>query len=168
MLSSLAPHPALPDHPEFPMMIQVALERFGCTIAELREDYWLGRAWRSLMGDPTLQGRVARVGMADVLVMGPRQGPAPLDGTERMAWRMQVEERIMTDTLHAAGDLGMSVRFASDPVDLAYGRFVSLLARAVRGDRRWHDLDRYEDDLTAVLIPLAKVEVPSLPGIAAA
>ncbi len=168
MLSSLAPHPALPDHPEFPLMIQVALERFGCTIAELREDYWLGRAWRSLVGDPTLKGRVARVGMADVLVMGPRQGPAPVDGTERMAWRMQVEERIMLDTGHAAADLGITVWFAEEPVDLAYGRFVSLLARAIRGDRRWKDLDRYEDDLSAVLVPVAKVEMKGLPGIAAA
>lgn len=168
MLPSLAPRPALPDHPEFPLMVQAALERWSCTIAELREDYWLGRAWRALAEDPTLKGRVARVGLADVLVMGPRHGPAPTDGTERMAWRMQIEERVMADTGHAAADLGIGVRFASASVDLAYGRFVSLIARAVRGDRRWSDLDRYEDDLSAVLMPLAKIALePGLPGVAA-
>ncbi len=168
MLPSLAPRPALPDHPEFPFMVQAALERWSCTIAELREDYWLGRAWRALVGDPTLKGRVARVGLADVLVMGPRQGPAPTDGTERMAWRMQIEERIMADTGHAAADLGITVRFAGEPVDLAYGRFLSLLARAARGDHRWKDLDAYEDDLSAVLVPLAKVQLEmGLPGVAA-
>ncbi len=168
MLPSLAPHPALPEHPEFPFMVQAALERFGGTIAELREDYWWGRAWRALAGDPELKGRVARIGLADVLVMGPRHSAAPTDGTERMAWRMQIEERIMTDTGHAAADLGITVWFAEEPVELAFGRFVSLLARTVRGDRRWKDLDRYQDDLAAVLVPVAKVEARGIPGIAAA
>jgi len=168
MMTSLAPHPALPDHPEFALMVQVALERFGCDIAELREDYWLGRAWRALAGDPTLKGRVARVGMADVLIMGPRQGPAPADAGERGVWRLHVEERIQADTGHPARDLGMGVRFAEQPVDRAYGRFVSLLARAIRGDRRWSDLERYEEDLAAVLVPLAKVGSGALLGSAAA
>lgn len=168
MLPSLAPRPALPDHPEFPFMVQAALERWSCTIAELREDYWMGRAWRALVADPGLKGRVARVGLADVLVMGPRHGAAPADGTERTAWRMQIEERIMADTGHAAADLGITVRFAGEPVDLAYGRFLSLLARAVRGDRRWKDLEPYEDDLSAVLVPLAKMQLEiGLPGVAA-
>jgi hypothetical protein len=44
LLTSRAPRPALAEHSAFALMLAVALERFGCTLGEVREDYRLGRA----------------------------------------------------------------------------------------------------------------------------
>lgn len=147
--------PTLPDHPEFVLMVQAALRRFHCTIGELREDYWLGRAWRALLADPALQGRIARIGIADVLLLGPRHGPATAEPAERAAWARRVESRVRADTAHEARALGIGVRFADGPVDVAHGCLISLLAQAVRGDPRWVEIDRYAADLSPVLLPVA-------------
>jgi len=155
VLASRAPHPALSEHPEFPMMLAVTLGRFHCTLAEIREDYWLGRAWRALSGDPSLHGRVARTGLGNVLITGPRFGPAPASAKECARWRRQVLCRLETDTHHTVESLGMSVRFADEQVDIAEGCMLSLLAQTVAGDARWADLDRYADDLAPVLVPVA-------------
>lgn len=163
-LVSRAPRPALPEHPEFVFMVQAAMERFHCTIGELREDYWLGRAWRALVADPTLAGRVARVGIADVLILGPRRGPAPGHPAERAAWARQIVERILVDTAHDPRRLGVSLRFAEEPVDVAEGCVVSLLAQAIRATPRWDDLDRFAGDLAPVVIPVAY----AVPGVVAA
>lgn len=154
-LASRAPHPALSEHPEFAAMLAVTLGRFHCTLAEIREDYWLGRAWRALAGDPFLHGRVARTGLGNVLITGPRFGPAPADTKECARWRRHVLTRLEVDTAHTADSLGMAVRFADERVDTAEGCMLSLLAQTVAGDERWVDLDRYADDLAPVLVPVA-------------
>jgi hypothetical protein len=154
-LPSRAPRPALSEHPEFALMLAVTLGRFHCTLAEIREDYWLGRAWRALAGDPSLHGRVARTGLGNVLITGPRFGPAPSASKECARWRRHVLHRLEVDTAHSADGLGMAVRFAEERVDIAEGCMLSLLAQTVAGDARWADLDRYVDDLAPVLVPVA-------------
>lgn len=154
-LTSRAPHPALSEHPEFAMMLAVTLGRYHCTLAEIRQDYWLGRAWRALAGDPELHGRVARTGLGNVLITGPRFGPAPSAGRECVRWQRHVLARLEIDTQHSADSLDMAVRFANDRVDVADGCMLSLLAQSVAGDARWDDLDRYADDLAPVLVPVA-------------
>lgn len=149
------PGTTLPEHPEFIFMVQAALSRFHCTIGELREDYWLGRAWRALMADMALSGRVARAGIADVLVLGPRRGSAPTHPAERAAWARRIVERIVADTAHEPRLLGVNLRFAEEPVEIAEGCVVSLLAQVVRSDPRWQDLGRYAADLDPVVIPVA-------------
>ena len=153
-LASRAPHPSLSEHPEFAVMLAVTLGRFHCTLAEVREDYWLGRAWRALAGDPSLHRRVARTGLGNVLITGPHFGPAPAT-KECARWRRYVLRRLEADTLHTAYSLGMSVRFADEQVDVAEGCMLSLLAQTVSGEERWDDLDRYADDLAPVLVPVA-------------
>jgi hypothetical protein len=154
-LTSRAPQPALSEHPEFAVMLAVTLGRYHCTLAEIREDYWLGRAWRALAGDPVLHGRVARTGLGNVLITGPRFAAAPASTRECARWRRQVLRRLETDTVHSADRLGMTVRFAEERVDIAEGCMLSLLAQTVVGDERWADLDRYADDLAPVLVPVA-------------
>lgn len=154
-LVSLAPRPALSDHPAFALMLLAALDRFRCTLGEVREDYWLNRAWRALAGDPQLAGRVARVGMGSVLITGAGYGPAPGSRAERAEARLHVLERLQVDTGHAPDQLGMAVVFAEEAVEVAQGRMHSLLAQAVQGDARFEGLGSYVDDLLPVAVPVA-------------
>jgi hypothetical protein len=151
-----APRPALPDHPEFPFMVTAALQRYHCTIGELREDYWLNRAWRALMADAALKDRVARAGIAGVLVVSPGGGAAPTHPAERARLACQIVERIVADTAHDPARLGVTLQFAEAAVQLGEGCVASLLAQTVRADpTRWADLGRYADDLEPVIIPVA-------------
>lgn len=152
-LTSNAPHPALADHPEFAMMLATVLDRYHCTLSEVRQDYWLGRAWRALTSDPALAGRVARIGIGNVLITGPRYGA--IDGRERRRWRLAVDTRIAVDTGRTADSLDLSVRFAEEPIEIAQGCMLSLLAQTVLDDERWMDLTPYADDLAPVVVPVA-------------
>ncbi len=152
---SRAPRPALSEHPEFAMMVAVALERFHCTLGEIREDYWLGRLWRALAGDPALAGRVARSGVAVVLLTGPRFGPGPDSALARELWRRYALERIRADTGHTADALGVALQWASQPVRARSAPVLSLLAQALLDDARWGDLTAYAGDLSAVDVPVA-------------
>jgi len=155
LLTSCAPHPALADHPEFPFMLACTLERFRCTVAEVREDYWLGRAWRALSGDHALSSRVARVGFGNVLLTGPEFGPALPGARERERWRKRVMERLMVDTGRSAEALGLEIRFAEEPIEITEGSMHSLIAQTVLGDNRWHDLSPLQADLLPVHLPVA-------------
>ena len=154
-LTPRAPNPALAEHPEFALMLLATLERFHCTLAEVREDYWLGRAWRALTGDPALSGRVARVGVGGALIAGPGFGPAPQSHTERALLELRVADRLVVDTGHIAESLGIAVQFAEGPVKVAEGCVLSLLAQTVAYDARWHDLPLYAGDLSPVIVPVA-------------
>lgn len=154
-LVSRAPRPALSDHPEFAVMLALTLQRYHCTLAEIREDYWLGRAWRALAGDPELQGRVARVGVCNVLLMGDAFSEAPTVLRDRAALRRHALARLSADTAHTADRLGIRIEFADQPVVVAEGCVRSLLAQTVAGDSRWMDLSLYRDDLTPVVVPVA-------------
>jgi hypothetical protein len=134
-------------------MLQATLDRFHCTLGEVREDYWLGRAWRALAGDPMLAGRVARFGAGSALITGP--GFTALPAWARAHWRLQVQERLVADTGRAPNGLGMVVRFAERDVVIAEACVRSLLAQAVVGDPRWDDLEPYADDLAVVVAPVA-------------
>lgn len=155
MTMSRAPRPALAQHPEFALMVAFTLERYHCTLAEIREDYWLGRAWRALATDPRLRHRVARMGVGNILITGPDFGAAPTNGRERSRWREMVEARLATDTGRSADELGLSIGFAEQPVPTALGCMLSLIAQTVSGDERWHDLPSYADDLLPVVVPVA-------------
>lgn len=152
---SRAPRPALAQHPEFALMVAFTLERYHCTLAEIREDYWLGRAWRALAGDPVLRKRVARFGVGNILVTGPDFGAAAPSGRERSRLRQLIEERLAVDTGRSADALGLSIQFAEQPVATAQGCTLSLIAQTVAGDERWDDLSRYADDLLPVVVPVA-------------
>jgi len=154
-LVSRAPHPALSDHPEFAAMLAVTLQRFHCTLAEIREDYWLGRAWRALSGDPDLRGRVARVGLGNVLLTGEAFAEAPIRVRDRAELRQRAIARLVADTAHTAERLGISVSFADEPILVAEGCVMSILAQTVSGDARWADLGAYRDDLSPVIVPVA-------------
>lgn len=154
-LVSLAPRPALAEHPAFLLMLQATLERFHCTLGEVREDYWLGRAWRALTGDPALRGRVARVATGSILVTGAGHGPAPGARRARGAWRMHIQQRLLIDTGHTADQLGIAIVYAESAVGIAEGRMHSLLAQAIAGDPRWEGLGPFADDLAPVVVPVA-------------
>ncbi len=98
LLTSRAPRPVLSDHPEFALMLLATLQHFRCTLGEVREDYWMGRVWRALTGDPALQGRVALQGVSTILLTGAgydvppasAKEPAPLSqqlSTTPMLWQ---------------------------------------------------------------------------------
>jgi hypothetical protein len=154
-LPPLCPRPALADHPEFAMMLAVALERFHCTLGEVREDYWNGRLWRALTQDPVLKGRVARGGVATVLLIGPDGGPPPGSEAERERWRLYTEERIIADLGRSALELEVGIKWAEGRLTVTTATVKSIIAQAVEGDPRWHDLGRYAGDLSAVVIPVA-------------
>jgi hypothetical protein len=154
-LVSRAPHPALSEHPEFALMLAATLDRYHCTLAEVREDYWLGRAWRALAGDPLLHGRVARLGVGSALVTGPHFGPVAGRADESDRWQRHVHQRLVVDTAHSADQLGIAVRLAEDPVEIAQGCLLSLIAQTIMGDLRWLDLEPYADDLAPVVVPVA-------------
>ncbi len=155
-LFSHAPRPALPEHPEFALMLAVALERYRCTLGEVREDYWLGRVWRALSGDPALQGRVARAGVSTVLLTGPDHGPAPADGRDRARWSLYVQDRIEADTGRTADALGVTVRWAERPVTVISAACTPLLAQTALADARWTNLGPYAGDLSAIQVPVAE------------
>jgi hypothetical protein len=136
-------------------MVMCTLERYHCTIAEVREDYWLGRAWRALAYDPDLVTRVARVGVGNILITGPHFGAASPSGRERSHWRKRVIERLAIDTGRSADTLGLAVQFAEEPVGTAQGCILSLIAQTVLSSNRWDDLARYADDLQPVVVPVA-------------
>lgn len=137
-------------------MVTAALQRYHCTIGELREDYWLNRAWRALVGDAALQARVARAGIADVLVLSPGGGAAPTHPAERARLARRIVERIVADTAHDPARLGVTLLFAESTVQLAEGCVTSLLAQTIHADpTRWTDLGRYAADLEPVILPVA-------------
>lgn len=154
-LTSRAPHPALSEHPEFALMLAATLDRYHCTLAEIREDYWLGRAWRALAGDPALHGRVARFGVGSVLVTGPHFGPIAARAAQCDRWQRHVHDRLAADTAHTADQLGIGVRLAEGPIEIAEGCLLSLIAQTVVDNPRWLDLDAYADDLAPVVVPVA-------------
>ena len=155
LLTSRAPRPALAEHPAFAMMLQATLERYHCTLGEVREDYWLGRAWRALAGDVMLGGRVARFGVGSVLVTGPGFTAVPSRTRERDHWRLHVQERLLADTGRTPNGLGMVVRYAARDLVIAEACVRSLLAQTVVGNPRWDDLDAYAADLSVVVTPVA-------------
>jgi hypothetical protein len=155
LLTSRAPRPALAEHPAFALMLQATLERYHCTLGEVREDYWLGRAWRALAGDPMLRGRVARFGVGSALVTGPDFSALPTRKRERDHWRLHVQERLLADTGRAPNALGMVVRFAERDAVIAEACVRSLLAQTVVSDPRFDDLDAYAADLAVVVAPVA-------------
>ena len=159
-LISLAPSPALADHPEFPLMLVCTLQRYRCTLAEVREDYWLGRAWRSLAGDPALKGRVARYGLCNILITGTDYGPAVPSGRERERWRDLVVERLAADTDHTLESLGLAVIFAERSVTIGEGCMLSLIAQTLAVEpKRWVDLHAFAHDLSPVVVPVAHAAV---------
>jgi hypothetical protein len=155
LLTSCAPQPALAEHPEFALMLAATLDRFHCTLAEVREDYWVGRAWRALTSDHNLATRVARNGVCGILVTGPDFGPAPMSARDRDRWQMRVLSRLVVDTGRSADSLGLEVRFSEAPVEVTNGSILSLISQAVAGDPRWQDLRPYAADLSPVQIPVA-------------
>jgi hypothetical protein len=155
ILGSRAPRPALSEHPAFPLMLVFALERFRCTLGEVREDYWLGRVWRALSGDPELAGRVARIGTGSVVITGQGFGAPPSDAREREAWRRYVERRVVADTGRPPLDWGVALGWSERPIEVKSVAVVSLLAQAVAGDERWGDLAPYARDLAPVIVPVA-------------
>jgi hypothetical protein len=163
-LVSRAPRPVLAEHPAFLLMLQATMERFHCTLGEVREDYWLGRAWRALTGDPVLRPRVVRVATGSVLVTGISHGPAPVSRRERGTWRMHIQQRLLVDTGHTADQLGVAIVYAEAAVGIAEGRMHSLLAQAIAGDPRWDGLGPFAEDLAPVLVPVAS----SVAAVAAA
>lgn len=154
-LPSRAPHPALSDHPEFAIMLAVTLDRYHCTLAELRQDYWLGRAWRALVGDPVLAGRVARLGLGHILLTGPGHTPLRMGPRDREGLRSYALERLMADTAHTAEQLDLAIEFADRRVEVADGCVLSILAQTIVGDPRWQDLRAYGGDLAPIVVPVA-------------
>jgi len=154
-LPSRAPHPPLSEHPEFAMMLAVTLERFHCTLGEVREDYWMGRAWRALAGDPVLEGRVARSGMGTALLTGAAYGVAPLSETERAVVSLHARDRILADCGRVPESLGLEIRWTDRALNVLHSPHRALVAQVVRDDHRWLDLDRYAEDLVEVVIPVA-------------
>ena len=152
---SHAPHPALSDHPEFAMMLAVTMDRFRVTLEEVREDYWLGRGWRALAGDPSLAGHVARVGVGKVLLTGPEFAPAPGGAGDRARLERRVTSRLQLDTGHTAEALLMAFEWAEGAVTVGDGCMRSLLSQTVSDDARWMDLGPYAVDLGPVVVPVA-------------
>ena len=136
-------------------MLACTLQRYRCTLAEVRQDYWLGRAWRALAGDPDLAGRVARLGFDHILLTGPGYGPMLPSAREREAWRQRVIDRLAADTGHDLDSLGLTIHFAESRVTIGEGCMLSLLAQTVARDPRWHQIDRFAADLEAVIVPVA-------------
>lgn len=154
VLSPRLPRPALAEHPAFMLMLLVTLERLHCTLGEVREDYWLVRAWRAIGADPMLSGRVARVGLGHALLTGPAYGPAPTLAPERGRWQHRLEERVKAETGHSLDELGIEIRWAESAVQVRSASVRSLLAKEVDGDPRWEDLTLYAADLTPVTVPV--------------
>ncbi|MDP3773841.1 MAG: hypothetical protein Q8Q85_06185 [Gemmatimonadales bacterium] len=155
ILTSRAPSPPLAEHPEFAVMLVVTLEHFHCTLGEVREDYWLGRVWRALTGDPVLAGRVARAGVSNVLLTGAEHGAPPAGLKERERLILHAHDRIAADTGRQMDSLGVALRWSEGPVTVTTAPVLSLLAQVVVDDPRWKDLEWYVGDLGAVQVPVA-------------
>lgn len=158
LLTSRAPRPALADHPEFPLMLAATLGRFHCTLGEIREDYWHGRIWRALSEDPELEGRVARVGVTTVLLLGRNGGAPPASLRERERLERYVRCRITADTRRLPEGWGLSLQWADGPVAIQTMTARSLLAQTITGDPRWMNLDDYRADLSPILMPACSME----------
>ncbi len=154
VLTPRSPCPALSQHPAFLLMLLRAVERFHCTLGEVREDYWLGRVWRALADDGALVGRIAREGVATVVLTGPDHGPPPGGEAERARWRRHVEARIEADTGRPALAHGVAIRWAEGAVRVVEGTTVSLLAQVVMADARFDGLEPYAADLGTVRVPV--------------
>ena len=130
-------------------MLVCTLEHFRCTLAEVRQDYWLGRAWRALTGDPSLRGMVARYGIGNILILG-------ATGRDRDDWKQKAARRILADTQHTIESLDLSIGFAESRVTMGEGCMLSLLAQTVVQQGHWQDLHRYAADLSPVIVPVAQ------------
>jgi hypothetical protein len=137
------------------LMLQAALEHYRCTLGELREDYWMHRLWRALACDPVLEGRVARHGVATVLLTGPDHGPPDSRPRDRDRIEQRVRDRVAAETSRSLESFGVGIRWADEPIDVARAPSVSLLAQLLLGDSRWEDLSPYAADLTPVMVPVA-------------
>jgi len=157
LLTSRAPRLTLADHPEFPLMLAVALDRFHCTLGEIREDYWQLRIWRALSSDPELQGFVARQGLHTVLLTGRNGGPPP-SAAERERRELHARCRIAADTRRLPEGWGLTLRWADGPLTIQTIAAQSLLAQVVSGDPRWMRLDDYRADLSPVMLPVCTAE----------
>lgn len=135
-------------------MLLATLQHFRCTLGEVREDYWMGRVWRALTGDPALQGRVARQGVSTILLTGAGYDVPPASAKERDRWRLHVEERVVADTGRSLRALGILVQWATGPVVVQRARVVSLIAQAVDRGPRWGDLTAWVGDLAPVVAPV--------------
>jgi len=154
LLTSRAPRPVLSDHPEFALMLLATLQHFRCTLGEVREDYWMGRVWRALTGDPALQGRVARQGVSTILLTGAGYDVPPASAKERDRWRLHVQQRVAADTGRSLRALGILLQWATGPVVVQRARVVSLIAQAVDRGPRWGDLAAWVGDLAPVVVPV--------------
>jgi hypothetical protein len=155
-LAPIVPRPAIADHPAFPLMLLRTLERFHCSLAVVREDYWRVRVWRALTADDELAGRVARLGVGTVLMTGQDFGPAPASARERAHWRLRVEDRIAADTGRMADMLDVGLQWAETPVRVVHAPVTSLIAQTIGGGTCWDDLARYTADLAPVRVPVAQ------------
>lgn len=155
LLASRAPRPALAEHPAFALMLLATLERFHCTMEEVREDYWLGRVWRALGTDPALRGRVARRGVTTILLTGPGYGPPPESPREMDRWRKRVGLRIEVDTGLPSQARELWIRWAEGPVEVRPNAVRSLIAQVALDDPRWGDLSPWAADLAPVVVPVA-------------
>jgi hypothetical protein len=161
-LAPLVPRPAIADHPAFPLMLLRTLERFHCSLAVVREDYWRVRVWRALTADAELAGRVARLGVGTVLLTGADYGRAPETARERAWWRLRVEDRIAADTGRMADVLDVGFQWAETAVRVVHAPVTSLIAQTVTGGTCWDDLPRYAADLAAVRVPVAQFVARSI------
>lgn len=158
LLTSRAPRLTLAEHPEFPLMLAVALDRFHCTLREIREDYWHNRIWRALSNDPELQGFVARQGLHTVLLTGPGGGMPPKTLAERERRELHARCRIAADTRRLPEGWGLQLRWAEGPVTVQTIAAQSLLSQVVSGDHRWMNLEAYKADLAPVRLPACTAE----------
>lgn len=158
LMAELVPRagrPTIAEHPAFMVMLQAALAHYRCTLGELREDYWLHRLWRALASDPLLEGRVARHGIATVLLSGPGHGVPRQTERERERVERRVRERVAAETGRTPESFGVEIRWADEPVQVVRAASVSLLAQLLLGDPRWDDLSDYAADLAPVTVPVA-------------
>ncbi len=153
----LTPHglrPSLSEHPAFLLMLAETLDRFHCTLCEVREVYWMNRMWRSLASDRGLDGRVARLGVSVLMLTGAGYGAAPPSRGERERWAERARRRILAGTGRTLDALVVSVRWAEGALTVATVPVQSLLAQVVSGDPKWGDLIPWAEDLCPVMVPV--------------
>jgi hypothetical protein len=150
--------PTIAEHPAFMLMLRAALAHYRCTLGELREDYWLHRLWRALTADPLLEGRIARQGVATVLLTGSEYGPPESSELSRARLERHVRDRVAAETGRTLESFGVGIQWADEPVAVSRAPSVSLLAQLLLGDSRWDDLAPYAGDLAPVMVPVATAE----------